>query len=161
MRWLEQVEGSDDGEVYAGGVEMLTEEEKKKVCPKYGKYPCFICDRYYCRPFEEEKMSAMALKPCPFCGGKLEYVYLLNIFRCSGCGAHIGFPARYTDEETYAHINARKPMERIVEQLKEEADLSYADFEAYAKEHGLDEEDDDFRFGMRRAIEIVRKGGVE
>lgn len=51
--------------------------------------------------------------------------------------------------------------DKVVEMIDDEAELAYADFEIYAQEHGYDAEyEDDFRYGMRRAIDIVKKGGV-
>lgn len=49
---------------------------------------------------------------------------------------------------------------KIVEQLEEEEEESYADFEKYAEERGLDEDNDFYSVGMKRAIEIVKGGGV-
>ena len=48
---------------------------------------------------------------------------------------------------------------KIVEQLEEEEEESYADFEKYAEERGLDEDNDFYSVGMKRAIEIVKGGG--
>ncbi len=48
---------------------------------------------------------------------------------------------------------------KIVEQLEEEEEESYADFERYAEERGLDEDNDFYSVGMKRAIEIVKGGG--
>lgn len=50
---------------------------------------------------------------------------------------------------------------KVVEQLKDEQELSYADFEIYAEEHGLSEDDDWHHRGLGRAVEIVRRGGVD
>jgi len=48
----------------------------------------------------------------------------------------------------------------VVRQLEEEADYAYADFEEYKKEVlGADFDelpDDDFRYGLKRAIEIIK-----
>lgn len=49
---------------------------------------------------------------------------------------------------------------KIVEQLEEEEEESYADFERYTKERGLDEDNDFYSVGMKRAIEIVKGGEV-
>ena len=50
--------------------------------------------------------------------------------------------------------------DKVVEQLKDEQELSYADFEIYAEEHGLSEDDDWHHRGLGRAVEIVKRGGV-
>ena len=52
-------------------------------------------------------------------------------------------------------------VDKVVEQLKDEQELSYADFEIYAEEHGLSEDDDWHHRGLGRAVEIVRRGGVD
>lgn len=52
-------------------------------------------------------------------------------------------------------------LDKVVEQLKDEQELSYADFEIYAEEHGLSEGDDWHHRGLGRAVEIVKRGGVD
>lgn len=52
-------------------------------------------------------------------------------------------------------------VDKVVEQLKEEAEHSYTDYEAYAEERGLDVEDDWHYCGLKRAIEIVKAGGID
>lgn len=52
-------------------------------------------------------------------------------------------------------------VDKVVEQLKDEQELSYADFEIYAEEHGLSEDDDWHHRGLGRAVEIVKRGGVD
>lgn len=110
-------------------------------------------------------MSDTELKPCPFCGGEAEEALCdwEPAIRCKSC--HATVYREYLKQAEHAEVimwNTRKPMERIVAQLKDEAELSYADFEGYVAEYGLDAEyDDDFRYGMRRAIGIVQKGGAE
>lgn len=52
-------------------------------------------------------------------------------------------------------------VDKVVEQLEEEKELAYADFERYAEEidHCLDSEYDDFfHKGIERAIEVVKAG---
>lgn len=54
-------------------------------------------------------------------------------------------------------------IENIVEQLEEEREFSYADFERYVEEVSpcLDSEYDDFfHRGLERAIKIVKEGGA-
>lgn len=51
-------------------------------------------------------------------------------------------------------------VDKVVEQLEDEQDYAYADFEEYAYEKEIDEEKDFFSAGMSRAIEIVKGGGV-
>lgn len=54
--------------------------------------------------------------------------------------------------------------DKVVEQLEEERELSYADFDRYAEEVSpcLDAEYDDFfHRGLERAIKIVKGGGTD
>lgn len=52
-------------------------------------------------------------------------------------------------------------VDKILKQLEEEREYSYADFERYAEEYGIDRDHDDWFYeGLKRAIEIV-KGGTE
>lgn len=54
--------------------------------------------------------------------------------------------------------------DKVVEQLEEERELSYADFDRYAEEVSpcLDAEYDDFfHRGLERAIKIVKGGGID
>lgn len=54
--------------------------------------------------------------------------------------------------------------EKVVAELKEEREYSYADFEEYVNEKSpcLDAEYDDyFHRGLERAIKLVKRGGVE
>ena len=51
-------------------------------------------------------------------------------------------------------------LEKVIEQLDEEIGQSYVDFKSYAEEYGLDGEYDDcFYEEMKRAIEIIERGG--
>lgn len=51
-------------------------------------------------------------------------------------------------------------VEKVLEQLEEEREQSYEDFESYAEEHGVDNDYEDWFFlGLVRAIEIVKRGG--
>lgn len=55
-------------------------------------------------------------------------------------------------------------MDKVVEKLEEEREMSYADFDRYVKNYGLwlDEEYDDFfHKGLERAARIVKRGGVD
>ena len=52
-------------------------------------------------------------------------------------------------------------VDKIVKQLEEERDYSYANFEKYAEEYGVDKEGNWHFEGLKRAIEIVKGGGVE
>ena len=55
-------------------------------------------------------------------------------------------------------------VEKVVTELQEEKDIAYADFERYANDYflDLDENVDDWYYkGLERAINVIRKGGVE
>ena len=51
-------------------------------------------------------------------------------------------------------------MDKVIEQLDNEADRSSTYFEEYADEIGKSEDDDWYYMGLRRAIEIVKGGGL-
>lgn len=115
-------------------------------------------------------MSEIKLKPCPFCGRAATSSEKEGIGNmpsgwgwvgCRCCRVFINYSHGERGEKLAVEAwNNRKPMEQIVEKLEDEAELSYADFKGYAEEHDMDAEyDDDFRYGMRRAIEIVRESG--
>ena len=52
-------------------------------------------------------------------------------------------------------------VDKVVKQLDDEANRSYADFKKYADEIGESESDSWYYIGLRRAIGIVKGGGVE
>lgn len=105
-------------------------------------------------------MSEIKLKPCPFCGGEAKYMDIRDIFvskfvTCTKCGIET---KRNYLRRSYAikAWNARKPMDDIVAELEEAGNqrLENAfggreEWEAIA-----------YRQGTRKAIEIVKKGGV-
>ena len=65
---------------------------------------------------------------------------------------------RYIDEQPTAY-----DVDKVVEQLEEERELSYADFDRYVDEVSscLDAEYDDFfHRGLERALKIVKGGGL-
>lgn len=73
------------------------------------------------------------------------------------------FPAEIMYEAIDEQPTAYDP-DKVVEQLKEEKEFSYADFDEYVNEvcPCLDAEYDDlFNKGLERAIEIVKGGGVD
>ena len=47
-------------------------------------------------------------------------------------------------------------IDKIIEQLEDEQNYAYADFERYAEENGLDEEQDFFSAGLNRAIDVLK-----
>ena len=118
------------------------------------------------------------LLPCPFCGGEARFrVYDLKgyrgkyeyIIRCDNCNIQFKESDVYQNkikarQKVIDKWNTRKPIDRIVAQLEEEKDIAYADFEKYAYDYflDLDEDADDWYYkGLERAINVIRKGGVE
>ena len=66
-------------------------------------------------------------------------------------------------EKAFAESRIYEP-DKVVKQLEEERELSYADFDRYAEEVSpcLDAEYDDFfHRGLERAIKIVKGGGID
>lgn len=100
-------------------------------------------------------MSDIKLKPCPFCGGraKLYVTWDMEKVMCTRCkcqtpeykrnGLNDGF---MDGRKVVKKWNTRKPMERIVEKLKNN--------ECDEIQGGLD-------IPISKAIEIVQKGGAE
>ena len=53
-------------------------------------------------------------------------------------------------------------VEKVLEQLEEEREQSYVDFESYAKEHNIGSGFNDWHYkGLNRAIEIIKRGEIE
>lgn len=54
-------------------------------------------------------------------------------------------------------------VEKVVSELEEEREYSYADFEEYAESYGLDlsEHDDWYYQGLKRAITLAKRGIVK
>jgi Lar family restriction alleviation protein len=78
------------------------------------------------RKSEVERMGEIKLLPCPFCGGNKLYIAERNYFgeqfvqiSCLGCHTSQAGSEYETKEEAIAAWNQRKPMERILERLKE------------------------------------------
>lgn len=91
-------------------------------------------------------------------GGRFPYkgivMYALNAIR----------RAEIIDDKA-ADEEATTKIDLVVRQLEEEADYAYADFEEYKKEVlGADFDelpDDDFRYGLKRGIEIIKAAAKE
>ena len=99
------------------------------------------------------------LKCCPFCGGELEYSFLLGTSECKGCGVMIGFPKLTRHEDKIIATNKRNPMSNIVEKLEErEKYLENAMKESHANGHRFSEEKAmNERVAIRYAIKIVKQ----
>lgn len=89
------------------------------------------------------------LKPCPFCGGEADTEWHHGYWgvRCENCCAEVTADGM---DDVIDKWNTRKPMDRIVEQLKE---VSFVEtVEEYAEINLLLLDD---------AIEIVKAGGKD
>ena len=112
-------------------------------------------------------MSEIKLLPCPFCNGE-GHLYMDSFGKyfagCEDCGFYYGIEIEHgcelehgwkakhsTKEEAIKQWNTRKPMERIIERLKEKRDESMY-------QHKFD----DYFDGIIDSITIVREeGGIE
>lgn len=116
---------------------------------------------------QEKKTSEIKLLPCPFCGGeaKLEKENRINIYcvQCEDCKCMTTFQFDFGEGEEISKKkaievwNTRKPMERIVERLKEERkEVTRWDSDKhYIYKEGAD-------WMGEKAIEIVKEvGGVD
>ena len=81
-----------------------------------------------------------------------------TLLKCNYTTAHNQI-FRQIDEQQTAY-----DVDKVVEQLEEESELSYADFDRYVEDVSpcLDAEYDDFfHRGLERAVKIVKGGGVD
>ena len=98
------------------------------------------------------------LKPCPFCGGEAELIideacYYKSQVYCKKCGVRTN--RQHIPEIAVTTWNTRKPTDKVVKQLEENADYEPVDFD-YGDVACTAEQ----RFiALEDAIEIV-KGGV-
>ena len=79
------------------------------------------------------------------------------------CCGNFEFETAVMMEKAFAESRIYDP-DKVVKQLEEERELSYADFDRYAEEVSpcLDAEYDDFfHRGLERAIKIVKGGGTD
>ncbi len=109
-------------------------------------------------------MSENKLLPCPFCGGEArEYGnakvigtkikhYQLVVCMNDDCGCRTGLCETVAD--AIHKWNTRKPMDDIVEQLKEEKYMDRSKVYTEAQCTAI-------RFSFGRAINIVQSGGKE
>ena len=102
------------------------------------------------------------LKNCPFCGGeaglKLGFCQLDNYVACLKCGSRTVF--YNTEESAIKTWNTRKPIDKIVEQLEEKADEANDKWSFPSKGERDYAYYDGKEDGLREAIEVVKKGGI-
>ena len=118
-------------------------------------------------------MSDTKLKPCPFCGGEAK-LRKLNKDRgyfvlCSKCGCRTPyFKYRYAPiddlrEDAIDTWNTRKPIDRIVGQLEQQAE-QYRRRSVEAEQKGFSRESDKY-YGKQcsylHATELVKAGGID
>ena len=104
--------------------------------------------------------SDIKLKPCPFCGGEVMLYtnhYLGSMFHyvaCYKCDATVETVHHKDKEFVIKTWNTRKPMDKVVEQLREENKTAVGAAIIFDGDYynGLVD-------GLEKAIEIVR-GGV-
>ena len=101
------------------------------------------------------------LKPCPFCGSEAEVIMVSDAgncgVRCKKCSAVVGEYRFWKRPYAIKVWNTRKPMDRIVKQLKEKADYEPIDYD----DGGYGCTADDHFIALDTAIEIVKNGGKE
>ena len=104
-------------------------------------------------------MSDIKLLPCPFCGGEVFVEYTPQTknesIKCPNCNLTMARKHFFSDGtheiDLYKVWNTRKPMERIIERLKENSNFLLHEME-----------DSKMYAGNESAIEIVKEeGGIE
>lgn len=100
------------------------------------------------------------LRWCPFCGGEA-YLHIHERYgiECDNCGMGLGCICD-TEEEAIKRWNRREPMDKIVEQLEEKADIANDNW-GFHRNNSFGSYFDGEEDGIRSAIEIVKKGGAE
>lgn len=107
------------------------------------------------------------LLKCPFCGGNLDYVHWGYSYnqeigvQCSDCKILItSIDGEITKEELTEKVNARKPMERIVERLEEKLRLAEEEKDrCVIKALPYYDNVKGYATGMHNAIEIAKEEG--
>ena len=101
------------------------------------------------------------LLSCPFCGGEAEILEhdngwaIWHCIMCKNCKASQEWRKGYTKEEAIKAWNTRKPMERIMERLKEEPYINKGG-ELFLNGYNED------CLPLRKVFEIVKEeGGIE
>ena len=84
---------------------------------------------------------------------------------CEECKFYPNCDHMTQDDMTELTIKDLENLDKIRAEIDEEADYAYADFDRYKEDilHAESDElpDDDFRYGLRRAIEIIDKYKAE
>lgn len=108
-------------------------------------------------------MSDIKLLPCPCCGSEAKIGILEKHFTfyravCLECG--LTAKAKPTPELTASLWNARKPIDRIVEQLEKEDEELDTDMWARECDNWYGNFCNGKSEGIEMAIEIVKDGGI-
>lgn len=115
---------------------------------------------------EISKEKTNSLLNCPFCGGEARFFQMsitknirLGYIKCTECGLRLE-QENCTEDFATAQWNTRKPMERIVERLEEELELTDKEKRRCVHENPLQfDEAKGYARGIANAIEIVREEG--
>jgi len=112
---------------------------------------------------EEEKYTTLDTEQC-----KWWVNHLFNVAKEKACNSHNFDDAQEIQSAQDKIIKAleQEPiLDKIRAEIDEEADYAYADFDRYKEDilHAESDElpDDDFRYGLRRVIEIIDKYKAE
>ena len=119
---------------------------------------------------EISKEKTNSLLNCPFCGVSLKKIgskrrgnqFYVHDYKGPDCILK-EFSFKADDEEKMKHWNTRKPMERIVERLEEELELTDKEKRRCVHENPLQfDEAKGYARGIANAIEIVKEeGGID
>lgn len=109
----------------------------------------------------------MELKKCPCCGGEafITTGHIVALWEhkvmCCECGLQIargGISPSHARAKAIEAWNRREPIDKIVEQLEDKAELTYLN---KMEERVGKKQTTGFALGIRAAIEIVKGGGNE
>lgn len=104
-------------------------------------------------------MNNAKLKPCPFCSSTNIVIGYFQVW-CNDCGCTT--EENSTKEEAIDKWNTRKPMDNIAVELEKEKEIAEKEMEkCIFKALPYHDSTEGKVIGIKKAIDIVRKGGVE